>query len=205
MGSFIGRPECELLCQLTLPQQQKGAEAQKPSFPSTGFGFGAGLPPTSWAGLGQPTAHRRRGTQAGGPTGRSWWSGHVPQLSHGKSRSSPGACRNLDPPPPARAPRFSLTRAGRSCLEASALAVRPVWSPFSRCLHSWLPPLPYRIVWPPLKCRPPEGSCEGGGGRKEAGGAERACACRLVRAWGPGCGDRGAGRAGTSFSWTCCF
>lgn len=57
MGSFIGRPECELLCQLTLPQQQKGAEAQKPSFPSTGFGFGAGLPPTSWAGLGQPTAH----------------------------------------------------------------------------------------------------------------------------------------------------
>lgn len=66
MGSFIGRPECEFLCQLTLPQQQKGAEAQKPSFPSTGFGFGAGLPPTSWAGLGQPTAHRRRGTQAGG-------------------------------------------------------------------------------------------------------------------------------------------
>lgn len=52
MGSFIGRPECELLCQLTLPQQQKGAEAQKPSFPSMGFGFGAGLTPPhgqAWA------------------------------------------------------------------------------------------------------------------------------------------------------------
>lgn len=145
MGSFIGRPECELLCQLTLPQQQKGAEAQKPSFPSTGFGFGAGLPPTSWAGLGQPTAHRRRGTQAGGPTGRSWWSGHVPQLSHGKSRSSPGACRNLDPPPPARAPRFSLTRAGRTVLPRSLC---PRSSP---CLVTFLQVSAFLAPSPPLQ------------------------------------------------------
>lgn len=65
MGSFIGRPVQSVSYFASSPSPDSKRE-QTPSFHF--MGFGAGLPPTTWAGLGQPTAagaHRLVG-----PTGR---------------------------------------------------------------------------------------------------------------------------------------